>query len=326
MSLSRLLCTSCLIREALPPDLAKSLNRALRIVHAERGAIAKAEVKFMQIALQMRFANMVIRPEHAALKDSKIRLDRVAVNTTGARVFANRMIGGLMRRKLFTQAHALVVASVVRVQRRLLRNVLHQDRAKVVRINVGDMETARRAFAIHKRDNLAKVDAASALYFRAIAEAANAPTLGFADVSLIHLDRTAIAAHRHDGSFAERFADAMRHEPRSLVRDAEGAVELVRAHALFGRAEKQHGLQPDIQLDLAALENGANRDSELLAAIPALVEAGTMRFALKLVVVANDAAMRAHRAVRPLDALKVFARLVRVLEVRKVQMTGFAHG
>lgn len=181
------------------------------------------------------------------------------------------------------------------------------------------METARSAFAIHKGHDLAKVDATSPLHFRAVTEATSAATLGFADIGLVHLDRAASAAQRGDTGFAERFADAVRHEPCGFVGNAERAVQLVRAHALLGRAEKQHGLQPNIQLDLAALKDGAHRNSELLAAITALPQARTVGLAIKLVMLAYDAAMRAYRAARPLDALKVFARLVGVLEVGLIQ-------
>jgi hypothetical protein len=92
-------------------------------------------------------------------------------------------------------------------------------------------------------------------------------------------------------------------------------VELVAAHPFLGRAKQEHGLEPNVELDLGALETGADCHSELLAAILTFPKARTVRLPLKPVVVAYNAAVRAYRAVRPLDALKVFAGFIRVLEV-----------
>ena len=57
-----------------------------------------------------------------------------------------------------------------------------------------------------------------------------------ADIGLVGLDDLAFAAHRAQVAFAHGFADTVGHEPSRLVGDAEHAVQLVRAHALLGRA------------------------------------------------------------------------------------------
>lgn len=80
-----------------------------------------------------------------------------------------------------------------------------------------------------------------------------------------------------------------------------------------------HGLKPDIQSNLGALEDGAYGDGELIGAGTALVDARARRFALKLVVTADDTAMRADNAIGPAKRLKVLARLVCVLELGLVE-------
>jgi hypothetical protein len=58
----------------------------------------------------------------------------------------------------------------------------------------------------------------------------------------------------------------------------------------------------------------------LFAAVLALPKALAMRLAVKFVMpLAHAATVRAHRAIRPLDALKVFAGLNGILEVSLVE-------
>src|SRR6266513_962710 len=319
MRLGRLLLHSPPIGEPLPLNLSKGFDSALRIIHALRGAIRVTEIKFLQIALQMGFGNVVIRSIQPALQQPEVGFDRVAVNATRARIFTDVVIGGLMVSEVLSKAHALVVASVVRVHRRLFSNVLHQDRVQILGVDVRNVEAARCTLAVNKGHDLTQMDSASALDFGAIAEAAYTPALGLTDVGLVHFDRAALPAHDPRHRIAESLTDAVCHEPCRFVGHAEGAVELMRAHALLGRTEKQHSLQPDVQLDLGAFKDRPYGYCELLTAILALPKARTMRLAIKLVVLPYYAAMRTYRAVRPLDTLKVFTRFVRVLEVRLVE-------
>jgi hypothetical protein len=61
-----------------------------------------------------------------------------------------------------------------------------------------------------------------------------------------------------------------------------------------------------VQLDLGALENGADRDRELLAASVALIDALAMSFALERSGFGR-AAMRANRTIRPELSFEVLA-------------------
>jgi hypothetical protein len=85
-----------------------------------------------------------------------------------------------------------------------------------------------------------------------------------------------------------------------------------------------NGLQPQMQLDLAALKNRADRYRKLLTAISALPQTRSMRFASKSEVFAYTSAMRAYRAMRPAQSLKIFTRFIFVLELRLIQYR-FSH-
>src|ERR1043166_878704 len=111
----------------------------------------------------------------------------------------------------------------------------------------------------------------------------------------------------------------MRHEPSRLVLNAKRALQLMAATAFLAGANQVHRLHPLVKRYFAALEYRADRCSELLAAILALVHAGTMRFAVQRVVRANCAAMGTYWTIRPADCFKVLARYVGVLELRLVQ-------
>jgi hypothetical protein len=138
------------------------------------------------------------------------------------------------------------------------------------------------------------------------------------DKSFINFDN---AAELLAGIVRHSKTDAVSHEPRGFVGHAKHAVQLMAAHAFLGRTKKEYRLQPDIKRDLGTLEYGANGHTELLAAVFALHQTRAVRLALQgVMVMTYAAAMRADRAIGPAQAFKVFAGLVRVLEVRLIQV------
>lgn len=162
------------------------------------------------------------------------------------------------------------------------------------------------------------MSAAAAHLLTGLAELA-LTALDLAVVGLVHFDRDRPTADRAGSRGAEGLADAVRHEPGRLVSHPKGAVQLVAAHALLGRAEKEHGLQPDIEFDLGTLKHRPYGHCELLSAILALPEAGACGLTSEAVMASYDPAMGADRARGPLKALKVFAGLIRVLEMRLIE-------
>src|SRR5690606_34242020 len=98
-----------------------------------------------------------------------------------------------------------------------------------------------------------------------------------------------------------RFADAVGEKPCALKPDADRAVKLVGADALLAAGDQEHGLQPDVQLDVAVFEDRADLHREGLAALfdVALVNANAGAFALQRAALIDHAAMGADTAIRP---------------------------
>src|SRR5205823_6416777 len=87
----------------------------------------------------------------------------------------------------------------------------------------------------------------------------------------------------------------------------EHAVELVAGHALFAGAQQVRRQNPFMEGNLGTFKYGAHGDGELRTAVPAEQQARTVRFALKAAIALYAAAMRANRAFRPAQALKVLS-------------------
>src|SRR5207244_2172321 len=65
------------------------------------------------------------------------------------------------------------------------------------------------------------------------------------------------------------------------------------------RAQQEHRLKPDMQLNMAGLENGSDLDGEWLPAIVALIDADPGAFAAQCPTAINRTAMGANPTVRP---------------------------
>src|SRR5262249_39802083 len=96
-------------------------------------------------------------------------------------------------------------------------------------------------------------------------------------------------------------------------------VKLVAANALLRGAQKEHRLQPDMQRDMAGLEDSADLDGKGLAAVVALVDAYAGALARQLAAVIHSAAMRADAAFPPYAALDKIICGLFVVEVGGVE-------
>ena len=79
-----------------------SSTRSLSVT-PKRGAAIVAEIELGKVAVQVRFAAMLIDADHAALEDREHVLDRVGVNhdvAFAAGIFASRMLHGAMARHI----------------------------------------------------------------------------------------------------------------------------------------------------------------------------------------------------------------------------------
>jgi hypothetical protein len=127
-----------------------------------------------------------------------------------------------------------------------------------------------------------------------------------ADESFVHLDKFALAAERSSVVNAEichRFAETMRQKPCGLQCDAEDAVQLVSAYALLAGAMQMHCLEPNMQLDVAGLEDGTDLDRERFAAGIAFVDADAGALALQWPALVYSAAVGAWPAIGPQSRL-----------------------
>src|SRR5438105_3862400 len=90
-------CASRPIGQALTADPLQGGIRALRIIHPERGPIVVAKIEFANVALQMRFANMVICPDQATLEDREKALYGVRRDFAARVFFAAMVHAGMLR-------------------------------------------------------------------------------------------------------------------------------------------------------------------------------------------------------------------------------------
>src|SRR5579871_201363 len=109
----------------------------------------------------------------------------------------------------------------------------------------------------------------------------------------------------------------MEQEPSRLIGRAEHPVELVRRHALLAACHEARRQHPFRQRDMRAFHDGADRNSERLTAVLAVVDARPGACPLQLPdSIAPNAAARAHWTVRPEHAFQVLARGVIIVEDR----------
>lgn len=126
-----------------------------------------------------------------------------------------------------------------------------------------------------------------------------------ANIHLVDLDEAA-----QDGRIVPAgFAEPLKHEPRGLLRDPDLLRQLKAGNALPGRDQQIHGVEPLVQRDMAALEDGRGANGEVRLAGIAAVEAALAR-GDPLGLVAG----RADGAVRPPLTLHVDPRGFRVGE------------
>ena len=117
---------------------------------------------------------------------------------------------------------------------------------------------------------------------------------------------------------AHCFADAMRQEPSGFVRDAQGAMELMRADALLAGRHQEESLKPDVQLDMAAFHDALGSHAEVLAAFPgaAAIDAGL----LGREGTHSRATVRANALSSPAQGFKVLAGSFDGLEMGRVEL------
>ena len=87
-----------------------------------------------------------------------------------------------------------------------------------------------------------------------------------ADVGFVGFD---FSSHLVDAPGVHGIADAMDHEPRSLLRDLECPRDLIGTDSVFAIGNEPHRTEPFLQRNRAVFEDGPDLDRELLTAFQA---------------------------------------------------------
>ena len=284
------------IHQASPNDTTKGTFGAIFIFDDKSRTIAVPEIILCQISVQVIFAAMLIDALHAALEDAEIAFDGVGVDFATP-VFTPIVVNNAMLGKFATKQG--VVGGFIGHQASFAIEILTHQWGQGRRLEVINYHAPYLPGpAVHQGKHLVLVSVATAFLL----------TLGLhglvvTDESLIDLDNAAVAAHKRQVVRPHGFAYTMAHEPSGLEGNAQGPVQLVRADTLLAGAKKEHRLKPDMQLDVARLEDGPDLDGERLPAGVALVGAYAGALALELVAFVNNAAMRADTPVGPNPSL-----------------------
>jgi hypothetical protein len=285
------------VHEPLADNAFQRAFGALHVIYAKPDAIAITEVKFREIAVQMFFLAVLVHSFHAALEDRKITFNGVGRDDVrGVFRIADIFIGtvgySVVRRKLFFQI--VKVLAFIGIHPAFTRHICANDRHEIGNRPSIDVEATCRTAALNESENHILVRPSAPLRY-----SLNPTYEGF-----VGLDYFASATHRiRKSDNAHGLADAMRHEPCGFKRDAQSAMQLVRANPFLGRAKQIDRLQPQPHWDVTILENGSDLHRELLAAVVALVKSYPGAFAAHLRDAISRAAVRANRTIGPQPSL-----------------------
>ena len=297
---------SWFIAQSLANDTLQRHFCASAITESQPCAQIIPEIEFCKVAVQVLLRTVLVHALHAALENAEIALNRVAVDVA-THILALTMAGEFMAGKVLVKF--AVLPGFIGHHGGLLGNIGLQDGHKLGGAGVVHMEGADFTAAFHKAQDGALV-AITALLRGAFLHA---------DKGLIRLHNRTFTTHRGKRASAHGFADALAHKPASLYRHAKHAGKLVAADAFLAAAHQEHRLQPDVQLDMAALEHSTHGHAGLLAAGVALIEARTGSLTPKALHPLKHAAMRADRTVRPHDTLQLRVSSFFVLEIGRVK-------
>jgi hypothetical protein len=261
----------------------------LGIIHAERNSVIVPEIELGEVAMQVFLADMLIDAVDPAFEDREVSLGGIG-GCIAAHVFLLRVVDSAVTGEPLASfpIHAALVSAQVRGN----IDFGFKDRAQVRGSDLWDVVGADAAFAFDQSHD-------GFLGRRFSIGAVSSPA---ADEGFVRLNEFAFAAEWSplvNAKIHHRFAEAMRQKPCGLQGDAEHAVQLVAARALLAGAEQVHCLEPDMQLDMARLENSADLDGEGLAAGIALVDTDAGAFAVQRPRAIDNTAVRAWPAIGP---------------------------
>jgi hypothetical protein len=254
-------------------------------------AFVKPEGKFINIAVKMLLAGVVIHADQPALENSENALDAIGGHVV-ADIFPLTVID-----RIVIEGHASnadISARFVGMDSRTSLDILEDRGLDCLRVRSGDWHGDCPSAALAHPENGRFADcAASRLEFFAFV------LVGFltADKSFVNLDNT--------GEFLEigaaaSFPQPMQDEPSGLLRDPDFLGKLHRGYALARCHEQVHCVNPLVQRNVAALKYRPGAHGKVFLALVAAIEAASP-FSDSLAKAAN----RAARAIGPQPAFKV---------------------
>jgi hypothetical protein len=129
-----------------------------------------------------------------------------------------------------------------------------------------------------------------------------------ADVGHVRLDHLSLTAQRvRIDRRLHNFADAVGEEPSGFHAAIEGPLDLASRNAFLAAADKLDCLQPQMQREMAVLENAADSHGEGLTAGIAFAESGAAALAVQSAnpLAIHVPAMGANRPFRPQVSLDI---------------------
>ena len=263
---------------------------------------------------------MLVDATHAALEDREEALDRVRVDRAVGQIDVLARAVGCETVASEVIRKVAVGVRFVSHHRGFAVNVRLHDRHQRSSTHVVHNHAARAARGtVHQRQHLHLV-VEGPLLLRAFNPA---------DESLVHLNDAATTAERCEIARAHGFPDTVREKPRRIILDFEDTAKLMGANALLAAHHQMNGLEHLVQRQLGILKHRADLGRELLAALATLLEAvadSAFRVLLARLAAharqivnpaANNATMRADRAIRPNHAFQIFEGCCFVVKARK---------
>ena len=226
-------------------------------------ALIKPKRKFVNVAVQMFRAGVMIDANQAALQDGEDAFDAIGRHFV-ANIFVRTVIDGFV--VLPSVSDADICAVFVSMQRRSSLDVRVDFRLN--RPPVGSVECHRYrappALAHSKNGRFSNSSAPRIQFLAFMLIRLLAANIGFVNLNY---------ALKFFEFRTARFAKAVQNEPRRFLRNADFLRKLHGRNTLAGRHKQVHRVNPLMKRNVRPLENRAGANREVLFALIAAIEA-----------------------------------------------------
>jgi hypothetical protein len=278
--------TSRSVGQATTPSAFQDQVGTGGVIDAKLHPIGVPEIKLRQVAMQVRFANMLVDAIDAALKDGVIAFNGIGVDVA-TYIFLHSVVHGAMLGEL--PADTGVDWAFIGHKPGIAVDMASNQRSHIGGGDVRNVQTADPSASLNQGDDWVLVGGAGADF---------SPDLP-SNVGFINLDNPPYAAQRLEADSLHGLADAMGHEPSGFQGHTHSPVDLVAADPLLARCDEVNGLEPNVQRDMAGFEYGPDLHSEWRHAGVALPETRASGLAVESLGSVEHAAFRANRPIWP---------------------------